>query len=85
MSVEGQSAVLEVFYKRSKAGVKGTEAWRSCPGRGGKEDGNVERALVCIGMERVCREQLPGRPGSARNPYSGPEGFIPGLWVPAAS
>ena len=45
MSVEGQSAVLEVFYKRSKAGVKGTEAWRSCPGRGGKEDGNVERAL----------------------------------------
>lgn len=28
MSVEGQSAVLEVFYKRSKAGVKGMEAWR---------------------------------------------------------
>ena len=45
MSVGGQSAVLEVFYKRSKAGVKGTEAWRSCPGGGGKEEGKVERAL----------------------------------------
>lgn len=26
MSVEGQSGVLEVFYKRSKAGVKGPRA-----------------------------------------------------------
>lgn len=40
---------------------------------------------VCIGMKRVCREQLPGGPGSPRIPWSCPEGLIPGLWVPAAT
>lgn len=88
MSVEGQSGVLEVFYERSKAGVKGPRAGEAVLERveeSGEGFGGGGCGEVCIGMKRVCREQLPGRPGSPRSPWSGPEGLIPGLWVPAAT